>query len=398
MERSIEISIIKRIFENMKNRKLSDGSESSNQLPITIYTCPDYFKKEKEILFKEFPLMVGFSSQLPNAGDYITHNLTQTPIIVIRDKDEKLKAYVNTCRHRGARLLDAASGNCKGNLCCPYHGWCYSPKDGNLRGVPHASSFPNLDKNNYGLVSLAVEEKFGMIFVLPQQGKDFDLESYLAEIYQDLKNFGYENHVLYKCKNITKKANWKLHVEANSEGYHFAALHKNTSNSSYLNYGGLVDYFDPHSRLIAPQNSILNLLKREESEWQLEGNAGLVYFIFPNTLYFSAAGFAQVVSVYPEDESNCTFISGMLVPDQPFTPENTKLWDLHYENYWDAMNEDMDIAESATSSIRSGVNTHHLFGKYEEICYKFEKKIQQVINREDTLENIMISNQTKVIL
>lgn len=398
MKRSTEISIMRRVFQGIKNRQVSEMLAESNKLPVELYTSPENFFKEKNTLFKDFPLMVGFSSQISNYGDYITHNLTDTPIIVIRDKELNLKAYINVCRHRGAPILKEACGNKKGNLSCPFHGWCYSSKDGSLKGLPQSSGFPGLDKNEYGLISLNVEEKFGMVFVLPNPKKNFNLDAYLGEIYQNLDSFGYTDRVLYKANVQTKKMNWKSHIEINSEGYHFPFLHKETSADNFLTYGGVTDYIKPHYRMIAPQKNILKMMNQEEKEWKLEGNAAIVYFIFPNTFYFTGADFGHVLSVYPQNESNCTFLSGTLVPNIEFSSENKSLWELQYQYYWAAMDEDMDIGESIHTVLQSDANSHHIFGGYEQMCFKFGEMVQEVVKGNYNLEDIMNTNSQFVTI
>ncbi len=392
MKRETEISIIRRVFENIKNRQVSNLAETAVKIPIEAYTSHENFQKEKETLFKKFPLMVGFSSQLSEPGDYITHDLTDVPIVVIRGHDKKLRAYVNACRHRGARILNGAKGNCKRNLICPFHGWCYSANDGSLKALPHPSGFRGLDKKEHGLVPLTVRENFGMVFVLPTPGKTFELDSYLGEVFDDLVGFGYGDHIIYRSDLHHRKMNWKFHVEANSETYHFSFLHKETSSDSYLNLGAVLDSIGPHSRGVAPQHGILKLMEVGESQWKLEGNVGIVYFMFPNTLYFTAGGFGHVLGVYPKDGRHCTFISGMLVPNTPMSEEKKTFYELHYQNYWAAMNEDMDIGESATTTLDSGANTHFTFGRFEQLCARFHANVESAINGNYTMEDIVLSN------
>ncbi|WP_108869633.1 aromatic ring-hydroxylating oxygenase subunit alpha [Aquimarina aquimarini] len=391
MNRELEISILKRIIENVNSRKVSDTGNQSEYSKISVeaYTSREKFIKEKNTLFKEFPLMVGFSSEIANHGDYIAHDLTTTPIIVIRNKDMSLKAYINACRHRGARMLDEVQGNCKGNLKCPFHGWSYSPKNGDLRGLPNPEGFPCINKKDFGLISLPVEECFGMIYVIPTPGKELDLKSHLGEIYDNLMSYGYdENKVLYKSKIHHRDMNWKFSIEANSENYHFPYLHKESSADNFLSFGSVFDYLKPHARLIAPQEKILKEYDKDEKDWELQNNVTIIYFIFPNTFYLTGTGFGHVLSVYPKDEKHCTFISGTLVDDLPHTEKNKMFWEQQYNYYWGALYEDMEIGESIQTTIESEANTHFVYGTYEDLLYKFHKTVEEVINGEYSLEDV----------
>lgn len=394
MKKEVEISILKRILENINSRTLSDNNGYTEffKLPIEKFTSKEIFTKEQNTLFKEFPLVVGFSSEIPNPGDYIAHDLTNTPIIVIRNKDMSLKAYINACRHRGARILDDAKGNCKGLLKCPFHGWSYSPKNGDLKGLSNPEGFPCIDKKEFGLIPLPVEECLGMVFVIPTPGKEIDVQKYLGDIYHELKSLGYDKRVTYKSNLHPRKMNWKFGVEANSESYHFPFLHKESTADGFLSYGTVADYIKPHGRFVVPQKRILKEFDKDENEWNLAGNTTTIYFIFPGTFYLTGKGYGHVLSILPQSEKHCTFISGYLVDDLLFTEENKKLWDKQHDYYWKALYEDMNIGESVQTTLNSGANTHFALGTYEFMINRFHETVQEVIDGKFSLEDI--SNPT----
>jgi hypothetical protein len=87
----------------------------------------------------------------------------------------------------------------------------------------------------------------------------------------------------------------------------------------------------------------------------------------------------------------------MLVPNLPRTPENEKLWEFHYQNYWAAMNEDMDMGENVHATLRSGANTHHTFGRYEQMCARFEKVVQEVIEGKYGLADMLQNSVAKTV-
>ena len=100
-----------------------------------VYTDPAVFELEMERLFGRAWLIVGHESQVRQPGDFFTTRLGREPVIVIRHtNDGSVRALVNRCAHRGARVCEAAGGNAR-QLVCPYHGWTYG-SDGTLRSVP----------------------------------------------------------------------------------------------------------------------------------------------------------------------------------------------------------------------------------------------------------------------
>jgi len=392
MNRELEIELMQRVFKHVENRSC-DMAEGTHKVAVDAYTCEQRFAQEKQAIFRQFPLVVGFSSELKNVGDFITHDLTDVPMIVSRGKNGGLSAFINACRHRGARLTDKKSGNTKRTFVCPFHAWGFSCSDGKLKGVPRSNGFPDIDKAEYGLARLPVAERYGLVFVVPSVPEDgnfdLDIDNYLGHLHQDLDGLGFTNHVKYKSKLLPRKLNWKQHMDVNGETYHFRELHGDTAGEVYLKDVSVMDYARPHSRFVAPQTSILKMIDQAVEQWSLHGHSGILYTIFPNTLYFTSTGFAHVLSIYPQDVDNAVFQSAMLVPDEPETEQNKQFWDLHYDNYWQTMIQDIEIAESMQSTMRSGAQKEIIFGRFEYISAEFEKAVQAAIDGDFSMHDVI---------
>lgn len=95
--------------------------------PVTNYTDPEQLDQEINTLFRNFPIMIDHSSEMAEPGDFITHDGTGVPILVTRGKMGEVKAFLNVCRHRGARLKNESCGKAA-TLACPYHSWTYELK------------------------------------------------------------------------------------------------------------------------------------------------------------------------------------------------------------------------------------------------------------------------------
>ena len=139
--------------------------------PVRDYVCPRQLAQERELFFRRSPFLVGLSCLVPAPGDYLTHDYSGTPLLLVRQPDGSLRAFLNVCRHRGARLANG-SGRGLRNLVCPYHAWCYGT-DGKLLVRPDERSFAEIDKSARGLRELAVVEKYGMIWVSPTTALQF---------------------------------------------------------------------------------------------------------------------------------------------------------------------------------------------------------------------------------
>ena len=162
-------------------------------------------------------------SQVQNAGDYVTLNMMRDSVIVIRGREGELRAFKNVCRHRGARLLDG-SGNCKGPIVCPYHGWNYT-HEGALRALPASKTFPGLDRARFGLDPVELEVFHGLVFVRVIAGGPSIKEMWgpysdLIAPYQleKLRSAGPVMTEVWNC-------NWKTAVDNNLENYHVPIGH-----------------------------------------------------------------------------------------------------------------------------------------------------------------------------
>lgn len=145
-----------------------------------IFVSPEIHRLEMERLFLRSWLFVGHESEVPRPGDYVTRQMGDDPVIVARDKDDRLHVFLNACPHRGAMLCRADEGN-KMAFQCAYHGWTFG-NDGAL--VTVADQFDDyrgrVDFNDYRLVEARVGTYAGCIFATFDD-ELMDLDSYLGD-------------------------------------------------------------------------------------------------------------------------------------------------------------------------------------------------------------------------
>jgi phenylpropionate dioxygenase-like ring-hydroxylating dioxygenase large terminal subunit len=374
MKQCDQTELIKRALALIESHQ-ADMADASSRVPLEHYTSPDHLERERRALFRKFPLVVGFSSQVANAGDFFTHDYSEIPILVNRDQSGKLNAFVNTCRHRGARVQVERSGTGATGFNCPYHGWSYDDQ-GKLRGTPCHVGFPELDKEQNGLVRLPVAERYGMVFVTLTPDEEFDIDDYLGPLAEDLGSFGLDDYVLAEERTYHRNMNWKLQVDAALETYHFGYLHAKTSSAGYFSNIALYDYAEPHARITVPKRTISKLSGTEPQTGNLLEHASLLYTIFPNTAVFLAGGNAHVLCTFPKTIDSSILHGGMLV--RPGA-QNERVREFYHDHYWKVQEEDMVIAESVQSTLRSGVNTSLLFGRHEMLGGKFHQAIDDAL-------------------
>jgi phenylpropionate dioxygenase-like ring-hydroxylating dioxygenase large terminal subunit len=144
-------------------REVADHVENGN-VPTFIYNDPQLFELEQKKLFSRAWVFLAHRSELPNPGDFVVRSIGRDSVIVIRGDDGEVRAFLNTCRHRGAKLCNAEVGSFR-SLTCIYHGWSYN-REGKLTGVPFGRAvYKDLPKEELGLNPVAqVDQVEGLIF------------------------------------------------------------------------------------------------------------------------------------------------------------------------------------------------------------------------------------------
>ena len=109
IERIGNVAAIMRDYVENKQTFLTD---TTMRVPARSYTDPDQWKAEMELIFKRVPLMLAFTAELPNAGDYKAMDAVGMPVLINRDKEGKVRAFLNVCSHRAAPVASEGHGNC----------------------------------------------------------------------------------------------------------------------------------------------------------------------------------------------------------------------------------------------------------------------------------------------
>jgi choline monooxygenase len=189
--------------------------------PPDYYTSEAWFGREAERIFRRTWVCVGRVERAPAPGDYFTIELAGTPLAIVRGRDGMLRAFVNSCRHRGARLLDGA-GNARA-IQCPYHSWVYR-LDGALQGAPDMDGVAGFQKERFGLVPARCDTAHGFVFV----NLDLDagpLTDFLGDFDRVFAPYDFANMVCVRRTEFETRCNWKASAEVFMEYYHTYMVH-----------------------------------------------------------------------------------------------------------------------------------------------------------------------------
>lgn len=195
------------------------------EMPAGRYFEPDFAALEEKHIFLKSWLSVGHISQLPQPGRYRLFEQLGYSIIVIHGNDGQVRAFKNTCRHRGSALLLEKEGIAN-RFTCPYHGWGYSP-EGQLKTVPESHNFSCLQKAEKSLFQIRCEQWRGFIFV------NFDenagpLSEFFDPIAQQISDFPIDDMIVKKVIEVEIDCNWKTAYDNFVEIYHVNTVHAKT--------------------------------------------------------------------------------------------------------------------------------------------------------------------------
>jgi phenylpropionate dioxygenase-like ring-hydroxylating dioxygenase large terminal subunit len=196
----------------------------ASTLPPACYTSDRFFKREIERAFLPHWQFVGREEQLDGPGKYFCHEGVGGSAIILRDRDGGLRAFANSCRHRGARLL-SGSGDCR-RIVCPYHGWTYR-LDGSLGGTPGMREVKDFDPADFPLLELALATWAGFIFIRYQAGEG-SLVDHLGSMPQKFDAHRCAEMRLVGRLEFEVESNWKLLAENALEAYHTGSVHRET--------------------------------------------------------------------------------------------------------------------------------------------------------------------------
>ncbi|MEO9944418.1 MAG: aromatic ring-hydroxylating dioxygenase subunit alpha [Paraglaciecola sp.] len=193
----------------------------SYSLPQPFYTEQENFDIEMEQIFQKEWLFVGLTCEIPRKGNYITQEVGNNPVTIVRDQNGEVKAFHNVCRHRGSKLCLSKKGKAA-KLVCTYHQWIYE-LDGELlhAGTDMGDDF---DKSKFSLHPVNCRTAGGYIFISLSDNPT-NIDGFFDDLTDYLEPYDLENAKVAVEKTIVEDANWKLVIENNRECYHCNGSH-----------------------------------------------------------------------------------------------------------------------------------------------------------------------------
>lgn len=207
---------------------MSDGMSQGQSLPAWTYLDDDFLALEREHIFMPSWQIVCHVADLPAPGDYQCLDFMGESVVVVRGRDDRIRAFHNVCRHRAARLLDGPGGTCAGRITCPYHAWTYD-LDGRLTGVPRDDQYDALDKTDHGLKPVELEIFLGFIFVRFRPGGP-SVADMMAPVAEEMGLYRIEDmKPLGRVTSRPRAVNWKNVTDNYIDALHIPVSHPDLS-------------------------------------------------------------------------------------------------------------------------------------------------------------------------
>lgn len=380
MSRQDQIDLLKRLLHYVDTRTTA-MADSPWRNEVSVYTSAERFAEEQRVLFRKHPLVMGFASEWAEPGSFSTDDYAGVPILVVRGRDGTLRAFLNVCRHRGAKV---AEGCGKARLfSCPYHAWTYDLA-GQLAGIPDERSFPEVRAERNSLVALPLCEKHGLVWVIPTADGtgSFDVDPWLGGLADELASYKFASWSFYDRRVIPETMNWKIVVDTFNEGYHIGFLHRDSLRE--ILHGNVNDFeaFGPNHRLTFPRRKLERLKSEPEDKWDLMWNTSLLYLLFPNTVLIVQGDHVELARVFPREgrTDRAVMDLGLYVPKAPATRDERAHWDKNMQLVLDVVTgEDFPTGRTIQAGLASGAQDHLVYGRNEPGMIHYHQSMRAVL-------------------
>jgi choline monooxygenase len=347
-------------------------------LPVGCYTSEEFFRREVDTVFMKVWNFIGRLDYIPKPGDYYTVTFAGVPLLIVRGDDGGVQAFVNSCRHRGAKV---ASG--KGNAFafkCPYHGWVYNRK-GQLTGCPGMDSAKNFDRKDYPMLPVRTETWAGFIFVNFDAGAG-SLKEYLGNIDELFASYRMEDMVCTRRKEYDVACNWKIYVENAMEAFHVPHVHRGSINRQRgsVKNDRTFDSTEGHWVVMHKQHEGSRAVLVGDQGFppmtHLEGKAAMGTFyplLFPSTMLGCTVDCMWFLEIHPLGATRMKLIVGSCFPKALTQRPDFEAIAANYYKRWDmTTQEDIDISVIQQEGVSTAFSRPGRLSEHEPLVHAID--------------------------
>ncbi len=351
------------------------ASSEVKTLPYRLYSDPAVLTEEMEKIFASSWQFVGHISQVRNAGDFFTCEVAGEPILVIRGKDEELRAFYNVCPHRATKLEKATEGQ-KKILQCGYHGWTFN-LDGSLHRAPNFKDVDDFCAGEACLRSVRLEELASLIFVNLDDNA-VPLAASYGDFFDDLGTFSFLGE-LKKVDSKTRviKSNWKAFIDNYLECDHCPIAHPGFMATLDMSQYRIIqcENYSIQGTIVKPEKQV-GSIELDKAEMQ----GGRFYWLWPNLMItiYPGPGNMSLIQMVPIDHETTLGVYTYLFRDENLTQEEQDLR-VFMEQVRD---EDVELVELEQIGFRSRAFQKGKFSPTEHAVLQFHEMVLKALNIE----------------
>jgi Rieske 2Fe-2S family protein len=343
--------------------------ERATQLPREAFSDPAVLRWELEQLFRGGWVCAGHAGQLAQPGEFLTVELDGESVVVVADDDGLPRAFVNACRHRGARLLDAPEGRVP-RLRCPYHAWTYG-FDGTLRKAPFTDELEDFDVACHGLLPVRLAVVEGLL-LLDLSGAAPPPGEHVGALAEHLARYRVGDLRRADRRVYVVQANWKVIVENYSECLHCPGVHPELNRlSHYLSgetytgpglwCGGSMTLSDG-AETMAHAGGGAHARPPIEGLGEADARAVLYFAMFPNALVSLHPDYVMLHTLWPRGTDRTEVVCEWYF--EPRTMAAPGFDPADAVGFWDQVNrEDWHVCRLAQLGM---ANRRYTAGRYTE--------------------------------
>jgi choline monooxygenase len=357
--------------------------DSASTIPSEWYINKDIYDLELRMTFSRTWQSICRVEQVQERGQYVTAEIGNEPIVIVRGSDDVVRGFFNVCRHHAAAVMTAPVGRTN-NLRCPYHGWTYS-LEGQLKGTPDFTGVCNFDRAENGLVPVEIAEWEKWIFARVDPAKQSLTDFLGAKLCAEVSTLQLNNLHWFERRYYQFDCNWKVFVDNYLDGgYHVPYLHKGLDSVlDYSNYQ--IENGENYCLQWSP-------LVSEGAEAQTgavrKGDRALYYWIYPNFMINWYDGVMDTNLVIPHGVNKTDVIFDFYFPDVSENARDRNLASVEVGQR--IQDEDVAICKSVQRGLNSrAYNTgrlsvrreagEHLFHRllYSDLQSEVDKRSQK---------------------
>ncbi|MUL65966.1 aromatic-ring-hydroxylating dioxygenase subunit alpha [Mycobacterium sp. CBMA 234] len=375
---------IRRALELLRN-ETTDKFDDTIGFSADEFTDPVLAQAERDLIFGRVPSIVAHGSEIASAYDYLTVQMPRNNVIVVRQKNGGVKAFVNLCRHRGALLEANEKGRCR-FFSCQYHRWSYDP-DGSLRMITRDNTFGDIDRQQQGLIELPCEERHGFIWLVDNAQETIDVAAWLGpEVDAILAGYHLDELECVKSAGFDEPTNWKIMQDAFLDGYHIQYAHPNTAGKIIHTNVMAFEDFGRHCRFIAPRKSIDRWLEEDPGDRSLDPYVTETHFLLPNSTLLRQPDHFQLLTFrpHPQDPTRSRMEQRLMVPPVEKSGMDPEHWDARWEKNWQILlavlhNEDFPLLRNSQRGMASADAGDMMLGRNEVANQVFRRETRKLL-------------------